>query len=230
MKKITGLGGVTEKYPTGRNVAEQELWVAVYLFEESAKLKWVNWVPGFEELKKQIDELTKEMSKLQGELWTLQEGREKILSLQRRMVEAFQSFMERALTIGKGSLAIARLVDPTIGSRATEAEIQRRIKSDEFRWSLVAYVEKMTDTTFGKIAKAVSEAHSTDLAADFGKFEQLRKNFAWKKDELETLKSDINTKKWEIQEVQVKKWGIEGTTTNSSLSMKNLKKEKVPQI
>lgn len=211
MKKIIGLGGVTERFPTGRNVAQQELWVAAYRFEESAKAKWIDWISGFEELKKKIEELTKEISELQGELWTLRENREKILTLKQRMVEAFQFFIERSLTIGKGALTIARLVDPTIPTRTVEADLKKRISSAEFRWSLIEFVEKMTDATFQKISKAVKESQSTDLASDFWVFEQNRTYFASRKDELDTIEADIKAKDGEIQDAKVRKSTVEGT-------------------
>lgn len=211
MAKLVGLGGITEKAPTGRNVAQQQLWVAVYKFDESAKLKGVAWVTWFLELEKKIAKIMKEIAKLQGELGGLEVRRDSIIELRRKMAEAFQDFMNGVLRIGRWSLSIIKLVDPTFPDDASRVDIDWKIADPLFQGIVYNYAQNMTNETFADVENAVREGSSVDFSRTFGKFTNLRNAFSQVSGDLPEIESNIEEKQWEIRTKDGEKAWIEGS-------------------
>lgn len=211
MTKITGLGGITEKLPTGRNVAEQKLWVAVHIFDEAANLKGVAWVPWFLELEEKIGKIMKEIANLQWELWGLENKRDVIIELLRKMAEAFLEFINGALRIGRWSLSIIKLVDPNFPDDLSKADIAWKLADPLFQDNLYNFANTITDLSFTALETAVQESSSMDFSKTFGKFRNLRNAFVRVSGDLPKIEWDIETKNWEIRTKEGEKAWIEGS-------------------
>jgi hypothetical protein len=190
MPKLIGIGGFTE-WMTKRNPTQRKLWVAVDAFEESARTFWINGIPEYESLAKKIVQIASEISELQGEKWSKEQEKADIIALKQRLSDTFVEFAKTVLQATGKWIEIVRLIDPTLPSSTTEADIQLLLNNKDFIVSLENQAKSLDDTLMASLKTKVDALKITEFSTLFSYLEQLQAGLKTEEPKLAQIESDI---------------------------------------
>jgi hypothetical protein len=190
MTKLIGIGGRTEAI-TKRNPTQRQLWVAVERFETEATALWVSGIPGYEALEKVIQDIEKEISKLQWEKWDKERVRAEIIALENRLADAYVDFAKGVMRISGKWIEIVRLLDPTLPASTTEADLQTKLADTVFLSGLRESAKTLTDASVADIAAKLDEASSVDFSTLFASLKQFHIRYQTEKPKLQQIEKDI---------------------------------------